>query len=482
MVAARRPGGLCRRRRRSAIGDRRRFKAGRAVSASDAGGLLRVVTRRVTHGGCDAELTRLQDHRRKTRRLARLSRPEPFPVPARHQLASPPGSAGASRTARRWGWVIWIVTPDGSEARPVYTDAQAISSICWSPIENIVYFLRSQNEAAELLALDVRDPASPTPRVVMSGLPSGGNLTISADGRSLLHVRSTQSSNLARLDLTRSSSSLEFITSGTRTFSTPQVSPDGQWIAAVVGVPPRTRLVKVPISGGEPIPLTSGDNFDGAPAWSPDGTTIAFASAKAGTSAVWLIRPDGMLPYQVNDSAPSSNMLASWTPDGRLMWQVLSSGNQMNYRIRDLSSGDDSMLLSGETYGYVFLPEFSPSGKEVAVAWNRRGGPSGLYVLTWPGLIPRFRSDPYFRPVGWSADGTSIVATAEGSVWLVSMKNGQRRRLAPVSVAIGDVGGVELEAGGDVTPDGRYFVGSVTNRTADVWLIENFDPQAGVRN
>jgi hypothetical protein len=62
------------------------------------------------------------------------------------------------------------------------------------------------------------------------------------------------------------------------------------------------------------------------------------------------------------------------------------------------------------------------------------------------------------------------------------MKDGQRRRRAPVSVAIGDVGGVGLEAGGDVTPDGRYFVGSVVNRTADVWLIENFDPQAGARN
>ena len=59
-------------------------------------------------------------------------------------------------------WVIWIAAPDGREARRVYTDVQAISSICWSPIENGVYFLRPQKEAAELLALDLDDTPSPT--------------------------------------------------------------------------------------------------------------------------------------------------------------------------------------------------------------------------------------------------------------------------------------------------------------------------------
>ena len=41
----------------------------------------------------------------------------------------------------------------------------------------------------------------------------------------------------------------------------------------------------------------------------------------------------------------------------------------------------DSLLLPGKIYGWVFNPEFSPSGKEVAVFWNRQGGPPGLYVL-----------------------------------------------------------------------------------------------------
>jgi serine/threonine protein kinase/WD40 repeat protein len=368
-------------------------------------------------------------------------------------------------------WVIWIAAPDGREARPVYTDVQAINSICWSPIENRLYFLRTQNEAEELVALDLGDTPSPTPRVLMSGLSAGGSLTISGDGRSLLHVRSTVTANLARFDLTRPDDSMTFITQGTRRFSSPRVSPDGQWIAAVVGVPPRTRIVKVPSAGGELIPLTSGDNLDGPPAWSPDGTSIAFASVRAGTSSVWLMRADGTQLEQLHNSAPSVNLLTTWTPDGRLMWQEVTSMNQMNYRIRDLSSGHDSFLLPpGNRYGFVFLPEFAPSGKELAVFWNRDGGRRGLYVLSWPALVPRLLTNATYWPIGWSADGAAVIAADERSVWLVSTRDGQSRPLTRVSLAGDDLG--------DVTTNGKYLVSSVTAGTADAWLIEHFDPQA----
>jgi len=369
-------------------------------------------------------------------------------------------------------WVIWIAAPDGREARLVYTDVQAISSICWSPIENRVYFLRPQNEAAELLALDLDDTPSPTPRVLMSGLSAGGSLTISGDGRSLLHVRSNMTENLARFDLTHPDDSMTFITHGTRRFSSPTVSPDGQWIAAVVGTPPRTRIVKVPFAGGEPIPLTSGDNFDGAPAWSPDGTSIAFASVRAGTRSVWLMRADGRQLERLQNSAPSDNLLTAWTPDGRVMWQEVTM-NQMNYRIRDLSSGHDTFLLPGNRYGYLFLPEFAPSGKELAVFWNRDGGRRGLYVLSWPALVPRLLTGATYWPIGWSADGAAVIAAGERRVWLVSTRNGQSRPLTHAPLARDDQG--------DVTPNGKYLVSSVTAGTADAWLIEHFDPQARTR-
>ena len=144
----------------------------------------------------------------------------------------------------------------------------------------------------------------------------------------------------------------------------------------------------------------------------------------------------------------------------------------MNYRIRDLSRGIDSLLLTGDTYGWVFFPEFSPSGNELAVSWNPLDGPRGLYVLSWPGLVPRLLVDGIaLRPIGWSADGASIVATAEDGIRLVP-RSGEKPRL------VIDVKAID----GDMTPDGRYVVTSIEKATADAWLIEHFDPQAEGRN
>ena len=158
------------------------------------------------------------------------------------------------------------------------------------------------------------------------------------------------------------------------------------------------------------------------------------------------MRADGRQLEQLQNSAPSDNLLTAWTPDGRVMWQEVTSMNQMNYRMRDLSSGHDSFLLPVDSYGWVFLPEFAPSGKELAVFWNRDGGRRGLYVLSWPALDSRLLTNATYWPIGWSADGAAVIAEGEGGVWSVSTRKGQSRPLTRGPLAGDDRG--------DVTPDG----------------------------
>ena len=74
-----------------------------------------------------------------------------------------------------------------------------------------------------------------------------------------------------------------------------------------------------------------------------------------------------------------------------------------------------------------------------------------------------FGYEGVLRPIGWTADGASVVASG-GGTWLVSAESGDATRL--VNAAVGD---------GDVTRDGKYVVASVSNTTADAWLIENLN-------
>jgi dipeptidyl aminopeptidase/acylaminoacyl peptidase/CubicO group peptidase (beta-lactamase class C family) len=67
-------------------------------------------------------------------------------------------------------------------------------------------------------------------------------------------------------------------------------------------------------TGGGPRRLTRG-KADFAPAWSPDGTQVAFLRADAGAAQVWLLPADGGEPEQVT-TLPLGAGAPVWSPDG----------------------------------------------------------------------------------------------------------------------------------------------------------------------
>ncbi|MDE6371215.1 MAG: peptidase S41 [Duncaniella sp.] len=91
-----------------------------------------------------------------------------------------------------------------------------------------------------------------------------------------------------------------------------QISPDGHTIAFTY----KGDIYTVPVSGGAATRLTTATSYESAPIWSPDGSTIAFASDRESGQDVYVMSAKGgpatRLTFHSAREIPST-----FTPDGQ---------------------------------------------------------------------------------------------------------------------------------------------------------------------
>ena len=115
-----------------------------------------------------------------------------------------------------------------------------------------------------------------------------------------------------------------------KTVSSPQISPDGKFIAVTVSEANwdenrmNSDIYLINIETGKVTRLTYHPKPDFRPKWSPDGKRIAFISSrpsfKSGKSSaqIWIINPSGGEPYQLTNFK-TGIINFNWSPDGRFI-------------------------------------------------------------------------------------------------------------------------------------------------------------------
>ena len=133
----------------------------------------------------------------------------------------------------------------------------------------------------------------------------------------------------------------------------PAVSKDGQWVAYYRVVNGQRDIWTTQLGGGAPVRITSDKANDIQPAWSPDGTRLAFVSDRGGGFNVWTVgiangRRNGT-EVQVT-RVDGQAQAPEWSPgDGK--WIAYVAGPRSTESEVWVSPSDGSGAQSGDIRG-----------------------------------------------------------------------------------------------------------------------------------
>jgi len=150
----------------------------------------------------------------------------------------------------------------------------------------------------------------------------------------------------------------------------PAWSPDGSRIAYVSFDQKKPVVVVQNLAQGTTRVLANHRGNNSAPAWSPDGTRLAVTLTKDDISQIYVIPATGGEPRRMAVT-PAIDTEASFSPDGQ--WIAFTSdrgGSPQIYRMP--SEGGPAQRLTFEGT-YNVRPRYSPDGKSIAFVQRESG-------------------------------------------------------------------------------------------------------------
>lgn len=174
--------------------------------------------------------------------------------------------------------------------------------------------------------------------------------------------------------------------------------------------------------GTNPVRLTTNPQRDANPAWSPDGSRIAFATVRqpgcpSDACGIGKMNADGS-GFVLLSTGGAGDDNPAWSPDGSRIAFESDPESDDTWDIYVMNS--DGSGLQNVTSGMknAGSPTWSPDGSKIAF-WGRLdpSDPGGLYIINADGTGLTF-----IRSGGapdWSPDGSRIVFDNEGRIYVM---------------------------------------------------------------
>jgi Tol biopolymer transport system component/DNA-binding winged helix-turn-helix (wHTH) protein len=257
--------------------------------------------------------------------------------------------------------------------------------------------------------------------------------------------------------------------------ATPAFSPDGTLVAFRQSDGGKNNGIYAAVVGGEKsIQLTS-DTGDCCPTWSPDGRQIAFVRYSGQSFSIFTIPALGGTERRLYRGPDHLGGGLSWSPDGNLIaFSESLETDPTRAWISALSVSDSTVReLSTPPPGWIDRsPSYSPDGERLAFIRSTVAGVSNdMYVMAahgGPAKRLTFDHRPMTGSLAWTSDSREIVfasaRSAEMGLWVVAAEGSIPR---PLAGPVGEAGWPTIPSRNDHTLVYEQGVGKW-----DVWRLD----------
>jgi TolB protein len=165
--------------------------------------------------------------------------------------------------------------------------------------------------------------------------------------------------------------------------SAPAWSPDGRTLAVALTLNGLSQIYLINAAdGSNSRRLTTSNAIDTEPVFSPDGKTLFFTSDRGGSPQVYRMSVGGGDATRVTFGS-SYNVSPRVSPDGRSIAFLTRRDGRFFVGLKDLASGNETVLTDS---GQEESPSFAPNGRWIMYA-TTQGGRDSLMATSVDGRV-----------------------------------------------------------------------------------------------
>lgn len=346
---------------------------------------------------------------------------------------------------------IWTVSARGGDPVRVTNDAAVDWNPVWAPDGKFIYFISNRKGAPSLWRVPVDEftgRATGAPEALIGPLAQSWQLNLARDGRRLVFVEKMVRENIYAIDFNPATyetvGQAVPVLEASKHSSSPDVSPDGQWLTYYSRGETNEDIYVVKTDGTSPTQLTNDPFNDRLPRWSPDGQQIIYYSNASGKYEIWAIHPDGSGRRQISFTAGqnagihqgSSLIYPVMSPDGRwIAYGLATTGQTLLADAHATWDAQKSLALPfiRPQVEWFIAWSWSPDARKLA-GWSEThsGGSAGSYLYSLAS-----RQFEKLAPNGvrqyWLNDNRHLLSVAEGKLFLLDSRTKNQRLLLDMS-------------------------------------------------